>query len=207
MILTMNFSHRIFARLFCLAGVAVLAGCAHPVSIRSDVTYPKTQTANDASVGYYISDSNRKLEVTTPGGGGDKIRYFPYRDLEPALLETLGSVFGKVYALPDAGRADYIKAHDITFVFEPMFTTGSSSDSMMFWPVTDFDLTMKVTAVDGNGKSIWEHQFTGHGHVDKNRSLVDVPPAKEAAKQVFEQLRQALVNEPSFQHSSAVGQN
>lgn len=203
----MNISHRIVSRFLGLAALVLLAGCAHPVTIRSDVAYPKVQATNSAAVGYYISDSNRKLEVTTPGGGGDKIRYFPYRDLEPALLGTLGSVFGKVYALPDAGRDAYIKAHDITFVFEPVFTTGSSSDSMMFWPATDFDLTMKVTAVDGAGKSIWEHRFTGHGHVDKNRSLVDVPPAKEAAKQVFEALRQALVSEPAFQTRAAIGQN
>lgn len=203
----MNFSNRIFGRFFCVAALALLAGCAHPVSIRSDVAYPKAQTTNSASVGYYISDSNRKLEVTTPGGGGDKIRYFPYRDLEPALLETLGSVFGKVYSLPDLGRDDYIEAHDITFVFEPVFTTGSSSNSAMFWPATDFDLTMKVTAVDRSGKSIWAHQFTGHGHMDKNRSLVDVPPANEAVRQVFEALRQTLINDPAFQNGSSVGQD
>jgi hypothetical protein len=27
---------------------------------------------------YYISDEDRAREVTTPGGGGDKVRYFPY---------------------------------------------------------------------------------------------------------------------------------
>lgn len=83
MILSMKFSHRVFSSLLCALALVTLAGCAHPVSIRSDVAYPKGQAANSASVGYYISDSNRSLEVTTPAGGGDKIRYFPYRDLEP----------------------------------------------------------------------------------------------------------------------------
>ncbi len=207
MILSMKFSHRVFSSLLCALALLALAGCAHPVSIRSDVAYPKGQAASSASVGYYISDSNRSLEVTTPAGGGDKIRYFPYRDLEPALLETLGSVFGKVYGLPEAGRDDYIKAHDITFVFEPLFTTGSSSDSAIFWPATDFNLSMKVTAVDRAGKPIWEHEFTGHGHVDKSRSLVDVPPAKEAAKQVFEAMRQTLVEDTTFRSAAAIGQN
>ena len=66
----------------------------------------------------------------------------------------------------------------------------------------DFDLTIKVSALDARGQSVWNREFTGHGHTEKNRSLVDLPPATEAAHQVFEQLRTALLNDPAFQGAS-----
>jgi hypothetical protein len=190
------------ARLSIIAAIFVTAGCAHPVSVRPDVNYASDRTV-DTSVGYFISDANRKFEVTTPAGGGDKIRYFPYRDMEPAILSTLGSVFHKVYSVPETGRAAYISDHHLTFVFEPILTTNSSSDSAIFWPATDFDLTIKVTALNASGQTVWNRDFTGHGHVEKGRSLVDVPPAKQAATEAFGKLHKALMEDPQFQTSEA----
>lgn len=193
---------RQLASLTILGAMLVMAGCAHPVSLRADVNYPSDKTV-DTAVGYFISDANRKLEVTTPAGGGDKMRYFPYRDLEPAILSTLGSVFRKVYSVPETGRAAYIADHHLTFVFEPVLTTDSSSHSAIFWPATDFDLTIKVTALNAAGQTVWNQEFTGHGHVDKGRSLVDVPPAKAAAAEAFDKLRKALMDDPQFQESAS----
>lgn len=195
------FPTQLLARLSIIGAILVMAGCAHPVSVRADVNYPSDRTI-DTSVGYFISDANRKLEVTTPAGGGDKMRYFPYRDMEPAILSTLGSVFRKVYSVPEAGRAAYIADHHLTFVFEPILTTNSSSNSAIFWPATDFDLTIKVTALNTNGQTVWNRDFTGHGHVEKGRSLMDVPPAKEAAAEAFGKLRKALMEDPQFQGSA-----
>ncbi|OOG39149.1 hypothetical protein [Rhodanobacter sp. C05] len=195
------FPARLLARMSIIGAILVLAGCAHPVSVRADVNYPSDQTV-DTSVGYFISDANRKLEVTTPAGGGDKMRYFPYRDMEPAILNTLGSVFRKVYSVPEAGRAAYISDHHLTFVFEPILTTNSSGNSAIFWPASDFDLTIKVTALNASGQTVWNRDFTGHGHVEKSRSLIDVPPAKEAAAEAFGKLRKALMEDPQFQGSA-----
>jgi hypothetical protein len=192
---------RLLARLGIVGAVFVVAGCAHPVSVRADVNYPSDRTV-DTSVGYFISDANRSVEVTTPAGGGDKMRYFPYRDLEPTILNTLGSVFRKVYSVPENGRATYIADHHLTFVFEPILTTNSSSKSAIFWPATDFDLTIKVTALDASGQAVWNREFTGHGHIEKGRSLNDVPPAKEAAAEAFGKLRKALMEDPQFQGST-----
>ncbi|MGE5947128.1 MAG: hypothetical protein ACM35F_10605 [Betaproteobacteria bacterium] len=197
MIKLKSFRVRPYTLLAMLGSLFALGGCAHPVLVRADISYPATQ-AVDASVGYFISDANRKLEVTTPAGGGDKIRYFPYRDLEPAILNTLNSVYAKVYSVPEAGRATYVANHHLTFVFEPILTTSSSSNSSFFWPATDFDLTIKVTAMNASGQPVWNREFSGHGHVEKNRSLVDVPPAKEAAQQAFDKLRRTLLEDPQL---------
>ena len=184
-------------RVAAALALLVLAGCAHPVTLRTDIKYPQNDKLPQ-TVGYYISDAHRALEVTTKGGGGDMIKYSPYHDLEPALIETLSSVFSKVYSVPEQGRQAYIASHDITFVFEPIIQTQSDSHSAFFWPPSDFEITLHVTAVDAQGKSIWSGDFTGHGHVEKNRSLTDVPPANLAAQEAFGKLRKALLEAPAF---------
>ncbi len=185
-------------RAIAAMALLVLAGCAHPVTLRADIHYPH-QDMRTQSVGYHISDANRALEVTTPGGGGDMIKYHPYHDLEPALIETLGSVFAKVYSVPDKDSQAFIASHGITFVFEPVITTHSAGHSAFFWPATDFDLTLQVKAVDKQGKTVWSGDFTGHGHVDKDRSITDVPPANLAAQEAFGKLRKALLAAPEFE--------
>ena len=64
--------------------VAVLAGCAHPISLSPDLARVTSATATkiDKKAGLSLADADRSREVTTPGGGGDKLSYFPYRDLE-----------------------------------------------------------------------------------------------------------------------------
>ena len=56
-------------RAIAAMALLVLAGCAHPVTLRADIHYPH-QDMRTQSVGYHISNANRALEVTTPGGGG-----------------------------------------------------------------------------------------------------------------------------------------
>ncbi len=72
----------VFSALACL----VLFGCAHPITMNPDlaaVTVPAGAKPIAKKVGYHIPEALRSVEVTTPGGGGDKVRYFPYRDIEP----------------------------------------------------------------------------------------------------------------------------
>jgi hypothetical protein len=62
---------------FVGVAVAILAGCAHPIKVAPDIAkIEQSAGANDhvaASVGYYSPPELDSLEVTTPGGGGDKI--------------------------------------------------------------------------------------------------------------------------------------
>jgi hypothetical protein len=54
-------------------------------------------------VGYYISEEQRAQEVITPGGGGDRVSYFSYRDRETALLLAIAAVTSTV-GIPASGR-------------------------------------------------------------------------------------------------------
>src|SRR5687767_10308345 len=97
--------------------LAVLTGCAHPIIIT-----PSLASLNDAqlvpmkkSVGYYISDADLALKVTTPGGGGDKVAYFPYKELEPALQKVLFNSFDKVERLSSLNDQATIAQKNITY--------------------------------------------------------------------------------------------
>jgi hypothetical protein len=92
--------------LFSGAVVVILSGCAHPIKIAPDIAKIE-QNGNAsarimASVGYYIPPELESLEVTTPGGGGDNVRYYPYRAMEPGFKKMLSNVFSGVVKLPAA---------------------------------------------------------------------------------------------------------
>jgi hypothetical protein len=73
----------IHATAACVA-IAVLSGCAHSITISGDSTALTTGAKPqqiDKVVGLIITDEQRMKDVTTAGGGGDKVTYKPYRDL------------------------------------------------------------------------------------------------------------------------------
>ena len=85
--------------LLCLLlGVTTLLGaCAHNIVITPETkSLPVGQAVIDRKVGYYISSSDYDAHVTTPGGGGDKVTYQPYKELEPALQRVLFNTFSQV---------------------------------------------------------------------------------------------------------------
>ncbi len=109
-----------------LLAVGVLSGCAHPMIIKpemqvlaADPSIRKIQK----NVGLYISPENRSKEVTTPGGGGDKVRYLPYADMEIGFYKVLGDVFQNVTVLQSPRDADAIAKHSLAYVFEPEIVT------------------------------------------------------------------------------------
>ena len=66
----------------CVA-IAVLSGCAHNITISGDSTSLTTGAKPqqiDKVVGLVITDEQRMKDVTTPGGGGDKVTYNLLRD-------------------------------------------------------------------------------------------------------------------------------
>src|SRR5258708_37164411 len=69
--------------------LAMAAGCAHPIKVAPDVAklerFSTTAPRLTANVGYYIPPEVSSVEVTTAGGGGDNIRYYPYTDIEPGF--------------------------------------------------------------------------------------------------------------------------
>ena len=117
---------RVVRRLIAILGVCALAACAHPVRISPQLDMAReTSRLIDARVGYRITDAQRTQEVTTPGGGGDKISYVPYRDLEPGFYQTLASVFSAVFVVPEAEVEAFVREKQLRFVFTPAIRTSS----------------------------------------------------------------------------------
>ena len=184
----------------CLLVIGLVA-CAHPVNIRPALVLSTDRSTQiDKKVGYQITDAQRALQSTTPGGGGDKISYHLYKDLEPGLFDTLSSVFSAVYVVPEDGRNEFIVDKKLSFVFTPEFQSDSSSSNIIFWNPTDFTLKLRVKALDGSGKEIWAREFIAEGKAPAGGSLVETPAAQAAAADVFKQLQLALLEDPVFRN-------
>lgn len=163
---------------------------------------PKGGPVSGRNVAYFISRENREKQVITPGGGGDKISYFPYKDLETAYYKSLSGVFNRVYTLDSLSNQEYIRTNNIAYIFVPTITTNSSSSGVLTWPPTDFTITIDTTASDAAGKQIWTNHVTGSGHAEYSEFLSDFPlSSKRAGENTFKQFQDAVLNAPEFEHS------
>jgi hypothetical protein len=152
-------------RILSLGIVLVLAGCAHPILLTPDshaLTAGGLQPIKK-NVGYYISPENKAHEFTTPGGGGDKVSHFPYRDMEPGLYTVLSNVFADVTALKSANDVETIRKKNISFVFVPTIVPTSSSDGVFTWPPTSFTINLECVALDADGKEVARKTVVGAG--------------------------------------------
>jgi hypothetical protein len=186
---------------FTLTLLLLTCACAHPIAITpalDALTAPGVGRI-EKNVGYYISPENLARQVETPGGGGDKVKYFPYRESEPALKKVLSNIFGEVYSLPSPNPAEFISAKNIAYIFIPTITTDSSSRSSWIWPPSDFTVSLDCRATDGAGKAIWETSLKAEAHmrlpdVNRDHSLA----GKEAIKEAFLELQNRIVKSGAF---------
>lgn len=177
----------------------LFAGCSHPVKISPQLAMARADARLiDARVGYHITDVQRALQTTSDGGGGDKISYYPYRDLEPAFYETLSSVFAAVFVVPDTGSREFIADKQLRFVFKPEFETSSSSSNVIFWNPTDFVIRLTATAFDAAGQQVWTRLISASGKAPAGGSIVETPSAQAAANQLFVDLQSQLLNSPEL---------
>ncbi len=145
------------------------------------------------NAGYYISDENRAKEVITPGGGGDKVKYTLYADIEPALKHALSNIFSNVYTVPSLDDFNFITSNNISYVFVPSITTDSSSDSAFTWPPTDFSVSLQCYAIDSTGANIWETTVQGEGHAEFEQFKHDFSlSARKAVKNVLLKLESEI---------------
>lgn len=135
----------------------LLTGCAHPIDVAPDTTTLSTDTSGIASpkipakIAYFIAPDLTALEVTTPGGGGDNVRYFPYKAIEPGFQKILTNVFGSAIKLDTAPTADELARRGITYLIVPTVVTTSGSTAFFTWPPTNFsvDLSSQIRSQDG----------------------------------------------------------
>ena len=176
-----------------LSAGLLLTGCARSIAINPTPVLPKQGAVKvEKTVGLFISAADRALVVESPGGGGDKLSYLPYKDLEGPINTMLWGIYSKVESLPamDAGT---LSARKVTMVFTPKLTTTSSSSSALTWPPTDFSVTIKATALDTAGKTLWEESATGTGKAEFKEFITDHPlAARRASRDALDKLELAI---------------
>jgi hypothetical protein len=172
--------------------VALAAGgCAHPISLQADsgaLVGAGGGVKIDRKVALAISDSQKSREVTTPGGGGDKVSYFPYRDLETGLYVALSETFSGVTKVGSA--TDPKVAQDgVALVFVPEITTTSYSPSPFTWPPTVFTVELDVAVRTAANAPVTQIRVQGEGRAEFDEFKSDFSlSAKRAAQDAVRKL-------------------
>ncbi len=191
-----------------LAGLwlaAVLAGCAHPISLAANVAdLAGTGTGKlDKAVGLAISDDDRKREVIGPGGGGDKLSYQPYRDLETGLYVALSETFTRVTRVSGTGDPK-VRSDGLDYVVVPTIATTSFSPSLFTWPPTVFTIELTCRVVDADGKPVTELRAMGDGRAEFEEFKGDLSlAARRAADDALRKLVKALADAKDTLRQSA----
>lgn len=193
--------HRAFGLPLLLSLGLWLGGCAHPLTLSPDLSSVSGTVDKkiDKRVGLLFTDADRQLQVTTPGGGGDKVSYFPYRDLEPALYVALGESFASVSRV--ASTTDpKVAAERLNYIVKPSLQTTSFSDSALTWPPTLFTIELTVTVNDTEGKRVTEVRVMGEGRAsyDEFKGQAGLS-AKRAAEDMVKKLIKSLGSSAALQ--------
>lgn len=189
--------------LMALSVAVLCGGCAHPITIAPDLTRLTPDNAQpkiEKSVGYYISEQNKALRVTTPAGGGDSVEYAPYADLEPGLYRVLSNVFSAAYVVKDVKDLAFLQSKNIAWVFTPTLTTNSSSRNSFFWPPTDFSVTIDCTAADASQQQVWQTTVKADGDLIAVKEILKDHglAGKSAAAKALTQFQGRLQAAPEF---------
>ncbi len=178
--------------------LALLTACAHPIVVSPLDTPLRVESKLSArKAAYVMTETDRNLEVTTPGGGGDKVSYKPYRDLEKAIRDALRAVYSDVVAVNSASDQEAIRTHGVSHVFSPRITTTSESPSAFTWPPTKFGIDMTSEVRDASGKTLTtiRTQSNGAAEFDEFKSDFSLA-ARRAATQLSEQFQKQVAADP-----------
>lgn len=182
----------------------VCTACAHPITIKPDmgsILPPTGQMEIPAAVGYYVPSDLKTISVETAGGGGDRVSYNPYADLDAGVYRVLSNIFtGGVYVIKDPTDTAYLRDKSIKFVFHPTIQTISSSRNIMFWPPTDFSVTITCVALDPTGREIWSRMVSGQNSLTSVSSTLHEfgITGRLAAQAALGKLQEAIAGAPEF---------
>ncbi|HEX7866008.1 MAG TPA: hypothetical protein VF555_13735 [Variovorax sp.] len=172
------------------ATAALLAGCVHPITMITE-TAPQRSQAHliQKKVAYVMTDVDRDLEVITPGGSGDRVSYYPYRDLEKSIRDALRAVYRDVVVLRTAGDAKANEAAGVSLVFSPRIKTDSGSSSLISWPPTSFTAEVSWVVTDAAGAEVTRVRAVGNGTAEFGEFKGDFGlAARRAATRLTSQL-------------------
>ncbi len=189
---------RLVKLLFIAIFAHVLTACAHNISLSSDLSKIPSVPANqkiNKNVGYFIATDLMTKEVTTPGGGGDKVSYYPYKDIETGFYQTLSNVFASVTKLKSANDMEANSKYALKLIIQPTITTTSSSPSLLTWPPTKFGTELTCRFTDLAGNLIFETTVVGNGAAEFDEFKKDLSlSARRSTEAMLNQLQTALVN-------------
>jgi len=142
----------------------------------------------------YIPPAKQDLQVTTPGGGGDRVSYHPYSDMKSGIYKMLSNVFMDVRLLNSAKVAP-----PNTYVIEPEITTKSWSSGVFTWMATDFtvQLTCKLSDASGNSIGVYSAEGAGHAVFDELKSDFSVA-GERASQDALQKMQVILLNAPEL---------
>lgn len=160
---------RIFKLVTLLLAIASLVGCAHAIDVSpSSLNFdrePSSSAKINTSVGYFIPLQKIGLEVTTPGGGGDNVKYFPYRDIEAGYERMLNNVFENVVRVRSVDGTTELSGSGVKYIITPDVLTNSGSTGLFTWPPTNFSVDLTSTVRNSSGVTIASPRVLGNGQV------------------------------------------
>lgn len=179
--------------------VLVASGCAHKIGVSPDIAKitPASDAARiNANVAYYISQENLNKQVVTPGGGGDRVSYQPYKDIETAFYKMLTNVFTNVVRLKTPQPAG---TESIDYVLEPTMVTDSSSSSIFTWPPTDFKTQLSTKISDSANNGITTITVVGEGSAEFSEFKSDFGlAARRSTQSALMKTQEALLAAPEL---------
>lgn len=155
--------------------VAVLGGCAHPINVEPDLGRIAGTTGQPLPirVGYFLPNDLVNMEVTTPGGGGDSVRYNPYASVATGYQRMLSQVFSGVVLVPSMADFQSRAGSDIDYVLTPQIVTNSGGSNFFTWPPETFSVDFTSTIRDRNGKVVATPRVVGMGTATTSERIAD----------------------------------
>jgi hypothetical protein len=180
--------------------VTLVTACAHPISIVPNKTPERDASSlSHKKAAYVMTENDRNKQVTSAGGGGDKVNYYPYRDIEKAIRDALRSIYTDVIAISSSTDFDSLKANDISVIYTPVISTISSSDSAFTWPPTYFRVELTCNVNDNEGKALSLLKVTGNGNAEFSEFKINTGLAgSRAASDLSEKLKQEILRHPEL---------
>jgi hypothetical protein len=155
------------------------------------------------TAGYYITPTMREKEVITPAGGGDRVRYTPYKDIERGFADVLDNVFAGVKPL-DSNVSPSINNNSVDYVVSLEINTDSSSASMFTWPPTWFGVSLETEIVNTETKKKTTITAKGEGNAKYSEFIRDKGIAgKKASQDALNNLQHEILESDAFSNSKA----
>lgn len=191
---------RIFKIVFGLLFSFIMVGCAHQINMTADVSQlqptPDVQPIKK-NVGYYFIENREKM-VETAGGGGDKIKYSPYKDIEGGVFKILSNTFKSALSIT-SDKDVAIGKNDLNYIVAVEVSTNSSSPSLFTWPPTVFGVNLVANISNNSGQPVTRLFVIGEGRAEfdefkGNHSLA----GNRASLDALKKMQTALLNSPAL---------